>query len=127
MERFALSSSVGMARTGFEPELGGTLRQNLVYVDESTCIGCGHCAYVARNTFFLEEDYGRARVINQTGDNISLIQEAIDTCPVDCIAWVNEQELKRLEEIRQHQVITNIGLVGDGVRKGMINKKTAHQ
>jgi ferredoxin len=106
-----------MDRTGFEPELGGSLRQNSVYVDETTCIGCGHCAYVARNTFFLEEEYGRARVINQTGDRLGLIQEAIDTCPVDCIAWVNEQELARLEELRKNQVITNIGLVGDGNRR----------
>ncbi len=105
-----------MDKTGFEPELGGILRQNSVYVDEATCIGCGHCAYVARNTFFLEEDYGRARVINQTGDSIGLIQEAIDTCPVDCIAWVNEQELIRLEELRKYQVISSIGLVGDGAR-----------
>ncbi len=107
-----------MDRTGLEPELGGALRQKYVYVDESTCIGCGHCAYVARNTFCLEEDYGRARVINQTGDSVSLIQEAIDTCPVDCIAWVNERELARLEELRKHQVITNMGLVGDNARRG---------
>jgi ferredoxin len=29
-------------RTGFEPELGGLLRQKAVYVDEVTCIGCKH-------------------------------------------------------------------------------------
>ncbi len=38
-------------RTGFEPELGGEVRQKGVYVDEVTCIGCKHCAHVARNTF----------------------------------------------------------------------------
>ena len=34
-----------------------------------------------------------------------LIQEAIDTCPVDCIHWVDYTELKRLEQDRQYQVI----------------------
>jgi ferredoxin len=100
-------------RSGFEPELGGNLRQNAVYVDETVCIGCGHCAYVARSTFCLEEDYGRARVIAQDGDAEEIIQEAIATCPVDCIAWVNYTELLGLEELRQHQIIGKIGIVGD--------------
>jgi ferredoxin len=99
--------------SGFEPELGGSLRQNAVYVDETVCIGCGHCAYVARSTFCLEEDYGRARVIAQDGDAEETIQEAIATCPVDCIARVNYSELGILEEARQHQIISNLGLVGD--------------
>jgi ferredoxin len=56
-------------RTGFEPELGGSVRQRGVYVDEITCIGCKHCAHVARNTFYIEPDYGRSRVIRQDGDS----------------------------------------------------------
>jgi ferredoxin len=96
--------------TGLEPELGGALRQNAVYVDETTCIGCGHCAHVAGNTFFLEESYGRARVVRQDGDTEPLVQEAIDTCPVDCIHWVNYNELNDLERARQDQVIQNLGV-----------------
>jgi ferredoxin len=96
-------------RSGFEPELGGALRQRGVYVDELTCIGCKHCAHVARNTFYIEADYGRSRVFNQDGDAEELIQEAIDTCPVDCIHWVNYQELGHLESERQHQVIPRAG------------------
>lgn len=97
------------ARSGFEPELGGVLRQKGVYVDEVTCIGCLHCAHVARNTFYIEPDYGRSRVVRQDGDSDELIQEAIDTCPVDCIHWVDYTELKRLEHERQYQVIPVIG------------------
>ncbi|MGI0487193.1 ferredoxin [Pantanalinema rosaneae CENA516] len=92
-------------RSGFEPELGGVLRQKGVYVDEITCIGCKHCAHVARNTFYIEPDYGRSRVVRQDGDSEELIQEAIDTCPVDCIHWVDFTELKQLEDERQYQVI----------------------
>jgi len=92
-------------RTGFEPELGGTVRQNGVYVDEVTCIGCKHCAHVARNTFYIEPDYGRSRVIRQDGDPEELIQEAIDTCPVDCIHWLDYTEVKQLEDERKYQVM----------------------
>ncbi|NEQ45128.1 MAG: ferredoxin [Leptolyngbya sp. SIOISBB] len=100
-------------RTGFEPELGGVLRQQGVYVDELTCIGCRHCAHVARNTFYIEPDYGRARAIKQDGDTEDVIQEAIDTCPVDCIHWVDYTELKQLEKERQHQVIPIAGFPVD--------------
>jgi ferredoxin len=96
-------------RSGLEPELGGNLRQKGVYVDEITCIGCKHCAHVARNTFYIEPDYGRSRVVRQDGDSEELIQEAIDTCPVDCIHWFDYTELKQLETERQYQVIPAIG------------------
>ncbi|MBD2356868.1 ferredoxin [Tolypothrix sp. FACHB-123] len=96
-------------RSGLEPELGGMLRQKGVYVDEITCIGCKHCAHVARNTFYIEPDYGRSRVVRQDGDAEEVIQEAIDTCPVDCIHWVDYTEIKKLEEERKYQVIPVVG------------------
>jgi len=96
-------------RSGLEPELGGVLRQKGVYVDEITCIGCKHCAHVARNTFYIEPDYGRSRVIRQDGDAEEVIQEAIDTCPVDCIHWVDYTELRKLEDERKYQVIPVVG------------------
>ena len=96
-------------RSGLEPELGGVLRQKSAYVDEVTCIGCKHCAHVARNTFYIEPDYGRSRVIRQDGDLEDLIQEAIDTCPVDCIHWLDHAEVKKREQERQYQVIPLAG------------------
>jgi ferredoxin len=96
-------------RSGFEPELGGIVRQRGVYVDEPTCIGCLHCAHVARNTFYIEPDYGRSRVIRQDGDSEDLIQEAIDTCPVNCIHWVEYKEIKVLEAERKNQILAPVG------------------
>ncbi|MEM8637782.1 MAG: ferredoxin [Cyanobacteria bacterium P01_G01_bin.54] len=96
-------------RTGFEPELGGMLRQKGVYVDEITCIGCKHCAHTAPNTFYMEPEHGRARVLRQDGDPEAMVDEAIDTCPVNCIHWVDYTELKHLEAERQHQVIPIAG------------------
>jgi ferredoxin len=101
---------VGESRSGFEPELGGLLRQKGVYVDEVTCIGCGLCAYIARNTFYLEPDYGRSRVVSQDGDSEDLVQEAMDCCPVDCIHRVDYTQIPLLEEERRYQDIPDIGL-----------------
>jgi ferredoxin len=89
------------------------VRQKGVYVDELTCIGCTHCAHVARNTFYIEPDYGRARAIRQDGDPENLVQEAIDTCPVDCIHWVDYTELRELESERKYQVIPVAGFPVD--------------
>ena len=97
-------------RSGLEPELGGSSRQEGVYVDEVDCIGCGHCAYTARNTFFLEERYGKARVIRQAGDPEPLIEEAIQTCPVDCIHRVDYKTLRQLEKQRRFQVMPKAGI-----------------
>lgn len=108
-------------RSGFEPELGGLDRQNAVYVDESTCIGCGHCVHVARGTFQLEPEFGRARVFAQDGDAEEVIQEAIATCPVDCIAWVSYQKLGVLERERSDRAIQDLGILGD--RSAQIAKR----
>ncbi|MBR75596.1 MAG: ferredoxin, partial [Cyanobium sp. RS427] len=78
-------------------------KEKAVWVDEATCIGCRYCAHVAANTFVVEARHGRSRAIRQDGDTTERIQEAIDTCPVDCIHWVPFEELETLRSdlIRQ--------------------------
>ena len=114
-------------RTGYEPELGGQLRQKGVYVDEITCIGCKHCAHVARNTFYIEPDYGRSRVYRQDGDSDDIIQEAIDTCPVDCIHWLDYTELSQMERDRKHQVIPVVGFPEDKAMSTLRMRKAKRQ
>ncbi|MCP9942874.1 MULTISPECIES: ferredoxin [Synechococcales] len=97
-------------RTGLEPLLGGSLRQKAVWVDEAVCIGCRYCAHVATNTFVVEPDWGRSRAIRQDGDTTELIQEAIDTCPVDCIHWVAYEQLPRLQQQLADQEILPLGV-----------------
>ncbi len=90
-------------QTGDEPVLGGQLRQKAVWVEETDCIGCRYCAHVASNTFLMIAETGRCRAIRQDGDSIERIQEAIDTCPVDCIHWV---DFEHLIDLRQRQLET---------------------
>ncbi len=93
---FQVTSEVGSERNGKEPCLGGTFREKAVWVDESICIGCRYCAHVATNTFVIEPNLGRSRAIRQDGDSNELIQEAIGTCPVNCIHWVPFEQLDDL-------------------------------
>jgi len=95
--------------TGFEPVLGGSLTEKAIWVDESRCIGCRYCAHVATNTFIVDEDYGRSRAIRQDGDNLETLEEAIDTCPVDCIHWVKFEELADLENSLDRDMFQSLG------------------
>tara|TARA_B100000945_G_scaffold94633_1_gene73917 strand:+ start:33 stop:398 length:366 start_codon:yes stop_codon:yes gene_type:complete len=95
--------------TGYEPVLGGKLTEKAVWVDESRCIGCKYCVHVATNTFIVDEDYGRSRAIRQDGDNFETLQEAIDTCPVDCIHWVNFENLEDLENSFDRDMFQSLG------------------
>jgi ferredoxin len=107
---FRVEAQPGPARTGREPLLGGALRQKAVWVDEAVCIGCRYCAHVASNTFVVEAEWGRSRVIRQDGDSTARIQEAIDTCPVDCIHWVPYEQLPELQRQRDNQELLPLGL-----------------
>ena len=95
---------------GKEPVLGGTLRQKAVWVDESICIGCTYCSCVATNTFAMEPVNGRARAFRQDGDSPELIQEAIDTCPVNCIDWVKFEDLDDLRSKLNAKPMRPLGL-----------------
>ena len=95
--------------SGFEPVLGGELREKAIWVDEASCIGCQYCVHVASNTFFVDEDLGRARVLRQNGDNLEVVQEAMDTCPVDCMHWVDFDDLDRLEASINRDMFQSLG------------------
>jgi ferredoxin len=103
-----------------DPETGEPVRQQMVYVDEHTCIGCTNCAMIAQSTFFMNDEHGRARVFQQWGDTEETIQIAIETCPVDCIHYVPYDELEKLEIDRRGQNINfKARLVSQGEYGGL--------
>ncbi|BDA47700.1 probable chaperone protein DnaJ at N-terminal half [Coccomyxa sp. Obi] len=92
-----------------------------VFVDESACIGCKQCVWCASATFRIEPTHGRSRVFAQWIDNEDLIQASIDACPVDCIHWVDKEQLPALEHVMQKRMgRTNVGVMmaGQGVSNG---------
>lgn len=57
-----------------------------VCVDQEVCIGCGLCVSIIPEVFRLN-DAGVSEVHDQGGAEEAKIQQAIDSCPVNCIHW----------------------------------------
>ncbi len=54
-----------------------------VFVDKTSCIGCGVCAGLCPDIFGLDDE-GKAEVlVPETEDNCA--EDAKDSCPVQCI------------------------------------------
>ncbi|GFR44944.1 hypothetical protein Agub_g6034 [Astrephomene gubernaculifera] len=87
----------GFSDHSVNPFLDDRYPQDRVFVDEFACIGCRNCNAVCPRTFGMEEEYGRARAMQQDADSEAKLQEAIDTCPVSCIHWVSGPQLSLLE------------------------------
>ncbi len=58
-----------------------------VVVDQDECIGCGTCEGICPEVFQLDEETGKSQVIKSEGGLEDLIQDAIDSCPVEAINW----------------------------------------
>jgi ferredoxin len=61
----------------------------LVVIDEQECDGCQTCAELCPEVFEFDEDAEVARVINPEAED-ACIEEAIDSCPAECISWQEE-------------------------------------
>jgi ferredoxin len=57
-----------------------------VYVDKEVCISCELCVSMVPAVFRMGDD-GVAEAFDSTGASEKEIQDAIDSCPVNCIHW----------------------------------------
>ena len=55
--------------------------------DEVPCRGCGLCVAACPNIFGLNEETEKAVVLKPEGGAEDCIEEAIESCPVECIYW----------------------------------------
>jgi len=85
-----------------------------VFVDEFTCIGCKQCVWAAPATFRMDEDYGRSRVFAQWLNSEDDIDCAIASCPVDCIHWVQKEQLPYLEHVTRFVDKVSVGISQSG-------------
>ena len=72
----------------FQDERGKEINMGRkVVIDKECCIGCGSCAELCPDVFEMDEEAEKACVILPEGGNEECIEEAISTCPVECISW----------------------------------------
>jgi ferredoxin len=58
-----------------------------VVIDEEECTGCESCVELCPDVFEFDEEEEKAHVIKPDGGDEECIEEAISTCPVECISW----------------------------------------
>jgi ferredoxin len=58
-----------------------------VIIETEECIGCESCVELCPEVFEFDEDAEKAMVKLSEGGDEGCIEEAISTCPVECIHW----------------------------------------
>ncbi|RDX79826.1 Chaperone protein dnaJ C76, chloroplastic [Mucuna pruriens] len=114
IQRMIYDEIHGYSLTSINPFLDDSSPKDHVFVDEFSCIGCKNCANVAGGVFGIEEEFGRARVYSQCGKP-DLVQQAIDSCPVDCIHWTSAAQLSLLEDEMRRVERVNVAIMLSGM------------
>ncbi|KAL6329061.1 hypothetical protein AAG906_007351 [Vitis piasezkii] len=120
VQRLVYDEIHGHALTAINPFFDDSSPRDHAFVDEFSCIGCKNCANVAPDVFGIEEDFGRARVYSQCGKP-ELVQQAIDSCPVDCIHWTSAAQLSLLEDEMRRVEKINVALMLSGMGSGAVD------
>lgn len=58
-----------------------------VVIEEEECLGCEACVELCPEIFEFNDDSEKAIVIMEEGGDEECIQEAMDSCPADCILY----------------------------------------
>jgi ferredoxin len=68
-------------------QIGDPTMARRVVIDADECIGCESCVELCAEVFAFNEAEEKAEVILPEGGPEDCIEEAIETCPVECISW----------------------------------------
>ncbi|KAL5723902.1 hypothetical protein ACHQM5_007239 [Ranunculus cassubicifolius] len=113
-------ASIGTLREEYEfsgsgySSWNGPMREKALFVDETACVGCRECVHHASKTFMMDDTLGCARVKVQFGDENQRIEVSVDSCPVNCIHWVDKEELAVLEYLNRPRPKEAYGMFGGG-------------
>ncbi|XP_073311983.1 chaperone protein dnaJ C76, chloroplastic-like [Primulina huaijiensis] len=120
VQRMVYDEIHGYSLTAINPFFDDSSTKDYVFVDEFSCIGCKNCANMCSSVFAIEEDFGRARVYNQCGTGES-VQQAVESCPVDCIHWTSAAQLSLLEDEMRRVERVNVALMLSGMGSASID------
>lgn len=56
-----------------------------VVIDQEECIGCEACVELCPSVFEFDDDEEKASVIENADDSEDCVEEAIASCPSECI------------------------------------------
>lgn len=56
-----------------------------VIIDQDECIGCEACVEICPQVFVMDEDEGKAAVLEDSDATEDCVDEAIASCPAECI------------------------------------------
>ncbi|MBW2704735.1 MAG: ferredoxin [Deltaproteobacteria bacterium] len=59
----------------------------IVVIDTEECIGCESCVELCSEVFAFNEEEEKAEVIMSEGGPEDCIEEAMETCPTECIRY----------------------------------------
>lgn len=58
-----------------------------VCIETEECIGCESCVELCPDVFGFDDSSEKAFILKAEGGSEECIEEAVETCPVDCIHW----------------------------------------
>jgi len=61
-----------------------------IYIVTEGCIGCESCVELCPDVFDFDVDAEKAIVVMPEGGDEECIEEAMDSCPSECIHWEEE-------------------------------------
>jgi ferredoxin len=56
-----------------------------VQIDEDECIGCESCVEICPEVFGFNDDTTKAYVLDEDKGDVECVEEAVASCPTDCI------------------------------------------
>ena len=61
-----------------------------IKMDTTECIACWECVEISNEFFGMDKEDRRAFLINDENIPEELVDEAIESCPAECISWEEE-------------------------------------
>jgi ferredoxin len=80
-------SSIGSVQADPHRQTGWLDMAKRVVIDSEECVGCQTCVELCPDVFAFNDASEKAEVTQEEGGPEDCIEEAMSSCPVECIKW----------------------------------------